>query len=140
MNTQDTKAGSVDENGAEAKDTKRRTRRVREEREPESEARAGAVARLAEKFPADKIVEYSKDLPQIIEREMKKHPYRAVGVAAGVGFGVGAVVGSRLLRMALLATGGFLASEVARGRMKKLMEELADALDQDPEEDDATSR
>lgn len=134
----------MDENGAvEAKDTKKRARRTREERGDERgpvERAEGAIARLAERFPAEKIVEYSKDLPQIIEREIKNHPYRTVGVAAGVGFGVGAVVGSRLFRMALLATGGFLASEVARGRMKKLIEELASAIDDDSETEGASSR
>jgi hypothetical protein len=39
-------------------------------------------------------------LPHNIDAQMRKNPYRALGVAGVVGFGGGVVLGSRLLRSA----------------------------------------
>jgi len=87
-----------------------------------------SLHKIASKLSPDKIAEFARDLPEIVQREVKENPYRTLGIAAGVGFGVGAIVGSKLLRTMLLATGGILASEMARGRIKSLIDELlADA-------------
>jgi len=85
--------------------------------------------KLVSKLSPDKISNFARELPEIVEREMKENPYRTLGIAAGVGFGVGAIVGSRLLRTMLLATGGILASEMARGRVKRLIEDLMNEVE-----------
>ncbi|WP_394837112.1 DUF883 C-terminal domain-containing protein [Pendulispora rubella] len=89
-----------------------------------------SLHKIVSKLSPEKISEFARDLPAIVEREVKENPYRTLGIAAGVGFGVGAIVGSKLLRTMLLATGGILASEMARGRIKRLIDELVEAADE----------
>jgi ElaB/YqjD/DUF883 family membrane-anchored ribosome-binding protein len=136
MESHDAKMGHAEENGI-AEPKKRHKKVSRDDGDQQETMGDGAIARLAEKISPEKIVEVARDLPNIIQKEIQKNPYRTVGIAAGVGFGVGAVVGSRLLRMALLATGGYLASEVARGRMKKVIDELVSQLDDEEEPEPA---
>ncbi|WP_394847600.1 DUF883 C-terminal domain-containing protein [Pendulispora brunnea] len=96
--------------------------------ETESDEEESSLLKFASKLTPDKIAEFARDLPEIVEREVKENPYRTLGIAAGVGFGVGAIVGSKLLRTMLLATGGILASEMARGRIKRLIDDLVDEV------------
>ncbi|WP_394822668.1 hypothetical protein [Pendulispora albinea] len=88
-----------------------------------------SLRKIASKISPDKISSFARELPEIVEREVKANPYRTLGVAAGIGFGVGAIVGSRLLRTVLLATGGVLASEMARGHVRRFIEVLVDEVD-----------
>ncbi|HWL85665.1 MAG TPA: DUF883 C-terminal domain-containing protein, partial [Polyangiaceae bacterium] len=67
--------------------------------------------------------------PETVQRAVKENPYRALGIAAGVGFGAGTILGSRLLRAMMLTAGGVLASELARDRVRKWVEALADEAD-----------
>ena len=91
-----------------------------------SENNEGTIGlqRIASKLTPENVSQFARELPARIEREMKENPYRTLGVAAGVGFGVGAIVGSRLMRTLLLAAGGIVVSEFARGRIKQIVDDL----------------
>ncbi len=82
------------------------------------------AARVAEKIDPKAIVDGAKRLPDIIRREAAEHPYRALGVAMGVGFGVGAVLSSRIARVALLTASGYVLNEVARTRLKHFLDDI----------------
>ncbi len=84
------------------------------------------LQRIASKLTPENVSQFARELPARIEREMKENPYRTLGIAAGVGFGVGTIVGSRLMRTMLLAAGGIVVSELARGRIKEIVDDLLD--------------
>jgi ElaB/YqjD/DUF883 family membrane-anchored ribosome-binding protein len=87
-------------------------------------SRAAKVKELMpENFEA--LLRKAKDLPKTIESEVKDNPYRTLGIAMGVGFGLGALTGSRLARLFVVTAGGYALSEVARTRIKRLVDELA---------------
>ncbi len=52
--------------------------------------------------------------PRALADEVTAHPYRALGVAVVIGFGGGAIVGSRILRGAVASFVGAALMEVAR--------------------------
>jgi hypothetical protein len=81
------------------------------------------AARVAERIDPQAIVEGARRLPELLFRETAEHPYRALGVAAGIGFGLGTVFGSRIARVALLTAGGYVLNEVARSRVERLLED-----------------
>jgi len=55
---------------------------------------------------------------------VRDNPYRTLGIAAGVGFGVGALVSSKLLRVLLVTAGGYAVNEIVRRRIKSVLDEL----------------
>ena len=82
------------------------------------------ASRVAEKIDPHTIADGVKNLPQIIQREVRDNPYRTLGIAAGVGFGVGALVSSKLLRVLLVTAGGYAVNEIVRRRIKSVLDEL----------------
>ncbi|MFO0605715.1 MAG: hypothetical protein U0324_21210 [Polyangiales bacterium] len=64
----------------------------------------------------------ARGLPSVLEREVKDSPLAALGVAAGVGFGLGMIFSSRLTRMLLLSVGGYALNEVLKARVKKYLD------------------
>lgn len=82
------------------------------------------AGKVAEKIDPQAIVDGAKRLPEIIRREVQENPYRALGVAVGVGFGVGALFSSRIARVLLVTAGGYALNEVARTRIKHFLDEI----------------
>jgi ElaB/YqjD/DUF883 family membrane-anchored ribosome-binding protein len=64
----------------------------------------------------------ARDLPQMLEQQLKDNPYAVLGVTAGVGFGLGMIVSSRVTRMLLLSVGGYALNEVLKARVKKYLD------------------
>lgn len=87
------------------------------------------VAKAKELMPEnfDALLQRAKDLPELIQTEVKANPYRTLGIAVGVGFGIGAVMSSRIARMFLVTAGGYALNEVARTHIKKLVDEFSNA-------------
>jgi len=67
----------------------------------------------------------ARGVMRFIEREVQEHPLRSLGVAAGVGLGVGALVVTRLGRMLLVSGGGYVVKEVVRSRLKSFLTNLS---------------
>lgn len=72
---------------------------------------------------ARSLVEQLREVPNLVERELKENPYRTLGIAGAAGFGLGALLGSRLLRVMLLSAGGYALNELLRTRISRLLEE-----------------
>jgi len=70
----------------------------------------------------------AKELPALIDAELRENPYRLLGIAVGVGFGAGAVLGSRVGRMLLLTVGEYAVSEALRTQAKRFASELETGL------------
>ena len=64
----------------------------------------------------------ARNLPQMLEQQLKDNPYAVLGVTAGVGFGLGMIVSSRVTRMLLLSVGGYALNEVLKARVKKYLD------------------
>ena len=54
------------------------------------------------------------ELPSSIESEIKQNPYRALGLACGIGLGAGVLLGSRVLRSALVTAVSYAFVELGR--------------------------
>jgi len=101
------------------------TRSKKRSSEGETEGEDLSLAgKVAEKIDPQAIVDGAKRLPEIIRREIQENPYRTLGVAAGVGFGVGALFSSRIARVLLVTAGGYALNEVARTRIKRFLDEM----------------
>lgn len=85
---------------------------------------ASLASRVVGKIDPEAIVDGARRLPAIIQQQVKENPYRALGIAAGVGFGVGAMFSSRIARVLLVTAGGYAVNEFARGRIKAFLEDL----------------
>jgi ElaB/YqjD/DUF883 family membrane-anchored ribosome-binding protein len=88
---------------------------------------ASRVEKVKELMPQnfEALLQKARDLPHLIESEVKSNPYRTLGVAVGVGFGLGAVMSSRIARLLLVTAGGYAVNEVARTHIKRFVDELA---------------
>ena len=64
------------------------------------------------------VEQYLRTLMTRAEGELKEHPIRTLGIAAGVGVGVGALMASRILRMVVITAGSYAAKELLRDRVK----------------------
>ena len=73
---------------------------------------------------ARKLVAQVRGIPQRVERELKERPYRLLGIAGAVGFGVGAMFGSRVVRMMLVTAGGYGVNEVLRASIKRYLDSM----------------
>jgi ElaB/YqjD/DUF883 family membrane-anchored ribosome-binding protein len=73
----------------------------------------------------ESLLQKAKDLPKLIETEVKDNPYRTLGVAVGVGFGLGAIMSSRITRLMLVTAGGYALNEVARTQIKRFIDDFA---------------
>lgn len=71
------------------------------------------------------LVDQLRDVPSLLERELKNNPYRVLGIAGAAGFGLGAMFGSRLLRVMLISAGGYAVNELLRTRISRLVDESA---------------
>ena len=91
-----------------------------ETREPQQPAHTAAAAarRVADKMKAEeeraevaleRLKEVGKNLGDQIEDQLRERPYVVLGVATGIGFIAGSVMGSRLGQMAVALAGGYLA-------------------------------
>jgi len=70
------------------------------------------------------LVDKAKELPSIIQTELRDNPYRLLAMVAGVGFGVGAVLGSRIGRVLLLTVGEYALTETLRSQAKKFVSNI----------------
>jgi len=61
---------------------------------------------------------YPRKLLMRVEDEVRQRPVRALGVAAGIGATLGAIVASRLARLLLVTAGSYVGMEFLRGRVK----------------------
>ena len=92
-----------------------------------AKATASRAEKVKELMPQnfEALLQKAKDLPQLIESEVKDNPYRTLGIAVGVGFGLGAVMSSRIARLFLVTAGGYAINEVARTHIKRFVDDLA---------------
>ena len=72
----------------------------------------------------DDVVTTGRHALDNVSAEMKKQPYVAMGVAAGVAFGIGTILGSRLLRWAAVLGAGYAVSQLLRGDSGKRVAEM----------------
>ena len=79
----------------------------------------------------DELARVARDVGGEIAAYVKKRPVAAVGVAAGAGFVVGTLVGSRIARVALTMAAGYAVQEIVEGALgeggvkKVIADELA---------------
>lgn len=71
------------------------------------------------------LVDQLRGVPSLVDRELKENPYRVLGIAGAIGFGLGAMFSSRILRMMLITAGGYGVNEILRTRISRLIEESA---------------
>lgn len=64
----------------------------------------------------------ARNLPQMLDQQLKDNPYAVLGVTAGLGFGLGMIFSSRITRMLLLSVGGYAVNEVLKARVKKYLD------------------
>lgn len=62
------------------------------------------------------------DLPSNIEVEIKQNPYAALGIACGIGVGAGVLLGSRVLRSALVTAVSYALVELGRSYRQDVTE------------------
>jgi len=86
--------------------------------------RPGAVGNVigAVSTELQALTSQARNLPKMLEQQLKDNPYAVLGVAAGVGFGLGMIFSSRLTRMLLLSVGGYAVNEMLKARMKKYLD------------------
>lgn len=92
----------------------------------ETQTQPGPKIQKAEKKIAHEargLVEQLRDVPSLIERELKDNPYRTLGIVGAAGFGLGAMLGSRLLRVMLISAGGYAVNELLRSRISRMLDE-----------------
>jgi hypothetical protein len=65
-----------------------------------------------------------RQISSIVDREMKAHPWRLVGVFGALAFGVGVLSGSRLSRSILAAVGSYAVSEVLRAQVQHYIAQM----------------
>ena len=64
------------------------------------------------------------ELPTDVDARTKSHPYAALGVAAGIGFGAGVLLSSRILRAALASGIAYAAAEFGRTYLRQMLGDL----------------
>ena len=86
-----------------------------------------------------KLRDVGRNLSEQLEVQMRERPYVVLGAAAGVGFALGAMVGSRLGQIALAAGVGYVGKNLLRGvaaeEVQKLVKRGIDRLTQDRDDD-----
>jgi hypothetical protein len=70
---------------------------------------------------------YVRKLVRRAEGELRQHPIRSLGLAMGLGVGVGTLLASRIARMLLVTAGSYAAKEFLRGRIKTFLAEAVKA-------------
>jgi ElaB/YqjD/DUF883 family membrane-anchored ribosome-binding protein len=90
-----------------------------------SEAQTAAKDVVTEaKDKLDKVVTSGRHALDNVSSKMEKQPYVAMGVAAGVAFGVGTILGSRLLRLASVLGAGYAVAQLMRGDTGKRVAQM----------------
>jgi ElaB/YqjD/DUF883 family membrane-anchored ribosome-binding protein len=78
---------------------------------------------------AGRMPDLVRDTPRIIEREVREHPYRTLGIAAMIGGSVGLIVGSRLVRMLLTTATSYALAELSKAVVRRYIEGLGEEED-----------
>ena len=82
----------------------------------------GAGAKPATRMPPRAGLDLNpRALLRRLEHEIQDHPVRTLGIAAGIGVGVGALVVTTMGRRILVAGGSYIGNELLRGLAKALL-------------------
>ena len=81
----------------------------------------GSARAIGRRF-ARRAVSILSDLPSSIESGIKQNPYRALGIACGIGIGAGVLLGSRVLRSALVTAVSYAFVELGRAYIQDATE------------------
>jgi hypothetical protein len=81
----------------------------------------GSARTLGRRF-ARRAVSVLSELPSSIESEIKQNPYRAMAIACGIGIGAGMLLGSRVLRSALVTVVSYAFVELGRAYLQDATE------------------
>ena len=77
----------------------------------------GSARTVGRRF-ARRAISVLSDLPSNIEVEIKQNPYAALGIACGIGMGAGLLLGSRVLRSALVTAVSYAFVELGRSYLQ----------------------
>jgi hypothetical protein len=77
----------------------------------------GSARTVGRRF-ARRAISVLSDLPSNIEVEIKQNPYAALGIACGIGMGAGLLLGSRILRSALVTAVSYAFVELGRSYLQ----------------------
>lgn len=94
--------------------------------EPSTSAREALrhpVEALKHVAPSE-FVETLAAAPDRLRAELRDHPLRTLGLAVGLGVGIGVIASSRVARFLVWNLGGYAATELARRGAKRYLEHL----------------
>jgi len=87
---------------------------------PPTAIHTNGSARTAGRRFARRAMSVLSDLPSNIEVEIKQNPYAVLGIACGIGVGAGLLLGSRILRSALVTAVSYAFVELGRSYLQDM--------------------
>ncbi len=85
--------------------------------EGDANAAYSVATEAAAKVPqlAREALDRAKQIPELIDEQLKENPYRLLGIVGAVGVGVGMLIGSKVMRALVVSVGGYALTEGLRG-------------------------
>jgi hypothetical protein len=76
------------------------------------------------KHALERVQASSRDALDTVDAEIERRPYVAVAIASGVAFGVGTLLGSKLLRFAAMIGAGYAVTRLMSSRTGQRVKEI----------------